>query len=219
MLSNRLKEVAKFIDTGKVVYDVGSDHALLPCFLVQEKICEKVYACDNKKGPLNKAIENIKKFKLEEHIIPVLSNGIDDIAPDVNIITICGMGFYTVKEILQGKDLFSYEKIIVQVNKNTNLLRRWISDNMYTIIDESIVFEDDKFYEIVVFNARRTRPLDEEEINFGPYLMAHASPVFKKYLLFQQNKYKKIAEKTDASAYKNKIEEIDDIIGKIFGGK
>ena len=51
MLSKRLREVAKFIDKGKVVYDVGSDHALLPCFLVQEKICDRVYACDNKQGP------------------------------------------------------------------------------------------------------------------------------------------------------------------------
>ena len=218
MLSKRLREVAKFIDKGKVVYDVGSDHALLPCFLVQEKICDRVYACDNKQGPLNKAIENIRRFNLEDKIIPVLANGIDKISPDVNIITICGMGFYTVKTILENKELYAYDKIIVQVNKNTNLLRKWISDNMYTIIDESIVFEDDKFYEIVVFRALRTRPLDELEITYGPYLMAHASPVFKKYLQFQRDKYQKIAEKADVKAYKNKIQEIDDIIGRIFGG-
>ena len=219
MLSKRLREVAKFIDKGKVVYDVGSDHALLPCFLVQEKICDRVYACDNKQGPLNKAIENIRRFNLEDKIIPVLANGIDKISPDVNIITICGMGFYTVKTILENKELYAYDKIIVQVNKNTNLLRKWISDNMYTIIDESIVFEDDKFYEIVVFNAKRTRPLDEMEIEYGPYLLNSSSSIFKKYLEYKRNKYKNIQEKAHTFTYEKQIKEIDDIIGKIFGGK
>lgn len=219
MLSYRLQEVAKFIDKGKVVYDVGSDHALLPCFLVQEKICDKVYACDNKEGPLNKAKENIHKYHLEDKIIPILSNGIEDIKDDVNIITICGMGFYTVKNILENKDLSKYDKIIIQINKNVAELRKWISDSMYTIISESIVYEDDKFYEIVVFNAKRTRPLDEMEIEYGPYLLNSSSSIFKKYLEYKRNKYKNIQEKAHTFTYEKQIKEIDDIIGKIFGGK
>ena len=79
MLSRRLSKVAEFIDHNKVVYDVGSDHALLPCFLVMSGISPKAYAVDNKEGPINKAKENIKRFNLEGKVIPVLSNGIDDI--------------------------------------------------------------------------------------------------------------------------------------------
>ena len=127
MLSKRLREVAKFIDKGKVVYDVGSDHALLPCFLVQEKICDRVYACDNKQGPLNKAIENIRRFQLEDEIIPVLANGIDKISQDVNIITICGMGFYTVKTILENKEKL---EIAYEMKYDINIAYSKIADEI-----------------------------------------------------------------------------------------
>lgn len=218
MLSKRLSEVAKFIDHNKVVYDVGSDHALLPCFLVGSGISPKAYAVDNKEGPINKAKDNIKRFKLEGKVIPLLSNGIDDICDDVNIITICGMGYYTVEAILKDKDLSKYDKIIVQINKHTDLLRKWISDSMYTIIDESVVFDEGIFYEIVVFNARRTRSLDDMEIEYGPCLLNKKDEIFKKYLLYREKKYQNIYEKTHTLASKAKIQEISDIIGKIFGG-
>lgn len=218
MLSRRLSKVAEFIDHNKVVYDVGSDHALLPCFLVMSGISPKAYAVDNKEGPINKAKENIKRYNLEGKVIPVLSNGIDDIEDDVDIITICGMGFYSVEAILKNKDLSKYDKIIIQINKHTELLRKWISDSMYTVLDESVVLDEGKFYEIVVFNARRTRALDDMEIEYGPYLLNKKDETFRKYLEFREKKYLNIYEKTHTLESREKIEEINDIIGKIFGG-
>ena len=39
------------IERNKVVFDVGSDHALLPSFLVENGICDKVYAGEIALGP------------------------------------------------------------------------------------------------------------------------------------------------------------------------
>ena len=55
MISDRLATIAYMIDKNKVVFDVGSDHGLLPCFLVESGICPKVYAGDIALGPLNNA--------------------------------------------------------------------------------------------------------------------------------------------------------------------
>ena len=68
MLSKRLKEIAKLVKRNKVVFDVGSDHALLPCFLVLNDICFKAYAADINEGPLNHGIENIKRYHLEDKV-------------------------------------------------------------------------------------------------------------------------------------------------------
>ena len=61
MISSRLLQIAMLIDKGKVVFDVGSDHALLPCFLVENGICEKAYAADIALGPLENAKETIER--------------------------------------------------------------------------------------------------------------------------------------------------------------
>lgn len=211
MLSKRLLKIAELIDENKVVYDVGTDHGLLPCFLVLNKNCPKVYACDNKIGPLNKAKANIEKYELEGKVIPVLSSGIDDIKDDVNIITIAGMGFFSVKDIFEGKDLSKYDKIIVQVNKDTNLLRKWISDHNYSIIDECIVY-DDFYYEIVVFNANKGPKLSDLELKYGPINLRDKTDTFKEYLAYIGLKLASINKKAHKQEYENTINEINDII-------
>ena len=60
-LSYRLKTVADLVSKDKVVADIGCDHALLSIYLVENGISNKVYAIDNKKGPLAKANENIEE--------------------------------------------------------------------------------------------------------------------------------------------------------------
>ena len=44
------------------MYDVGTDHAYLPCYVVAEGIVGKAYAGDNKTGPLKNAQENIREL-------------------------------------------------------------------------------------------------------------------------------------------------------------
>ena len=125
MLSNRLLEIAKLVDKNKVVYDIGSDHGLLPCFLVLNDICPKAYAVDNKVGPLNRTKEAIEKYKLEGRVVPILSDGLNDVGADAQIITIAGMGYFTLMDIFEGKDLNKYEKLIIQINKDVDKLRRY----------------------------------------------------------------------------------------------
>ena len=218
MLSKRLFEIANLIDKDKVVYDVGSDHGLLPCFLLRENIAKKVYAVDNKNGPLNRAKETIDKYHLNGKVIPILSDGIDDIKSDVDIITISGMGFYTVEKIFSGKDLSPYEKIIVQVNKNTDLLRKYISDNCYTILDERIVY-DDFYYEIVVFNAKYHESYSDLEIKYGPILLKKKDKVFIEYLEKKYEKYNKIYSISKNNDTYEKVKEIRYVLDIMISDK
>ncbi len=216
MLSKRLLEIANLIDKDKVVYDVGSDHGLLPCFLLIENKAKKAYAVDNKIGPLNRAKETIDKYHLNGKVIPILSNGIDDIREDVDIITISGMGYYTVEKIFEDKDLSPYMKIIVQVNKNTDLLRKYISDHHYTILDERVVF-DGFYYEIVVFNTNYHENYSDLEIKYGPILIKNKDLVFKEYLEKQLDNYKKLSEVSKV-AYE-KIKEIGYVLDIMISDK
>ena len=218
MLSKRLLEIASLIDKDKVVYDVGSDHGLLPCFLLKENIARKAYAVDNKIGPLNRAIETINRYGLNDKVIPILSNGIDDIKEDVNIITISGMGFYTVEKIFKDKDLSPYEKIIVQVNRNTDLLRKYISDHHFKIIDERVVY-DIFYYEIVVFNADYHEAYSDLEIKYGPILLKNKDEVFIEYLKRQLEQYTKIYSVSKNNDTYEKIKEIRYVLDIMINGK
>ena len=207
MLSKRLLAIAKLVDKNKVVYDIGSDHGLLPCFLVLNKICLKAYAIDNKKGPLNRAKETINKYHLQGKVIPLLSDGLNGVKEDGEIIVIAGMGYYTLYDIFKDKDLSKYDKLIVQINKDVDKLRKYISAHNYTIIDEVIV-KDDKYYQIIVFNSNYHDAYSKLEIDYGPILLNKKDACFKEYLMELLNKNIIIYQKSLSIAAYKKINEI-----------
>lgn len=207
MLSRRLLKIAEKVSRGKVVFDVGSDHALLPSFLVMEGICPKVYAGDNKEGPLSRAKETVRKLSLEGKVIPILSDGLDKAPDDVEIVTISGMGFFTVEAILDKADISRYEYIVCQVNRNVEDLRKYISDHRYSIIDEDIVY-DDFYYEIVVFNTKPGVELNREELAFGPVNLVKNKEMLNEYIGFRIEKLKKI---NVGGKYDDLLRELEDV--------
>ena len=211
MLSKRLLIIASLINKDDVIYDVGTDHGLLPCFLMENNLCKKAYAIDNKEGPINKCKENINKYHLEGKVIPKLSNGIDDIEKDVTTVIIAGMGFYTLKEILDNKDL-SNKRFIVQINKNIYEFRKYLSDNNYKIINEEVVF-DDFFYVIIEFTSEKGDKLSFEELHFGPILIKKKTDEYIDYLQFERNVLKNNNMKYFDPYNEKLIEAINNILG------
>lgn len=209
ILSKRLQAVADLVEKGKVVFDVGSDHALLPSFLVLQDICPKAYAGDNKPGPLARGEATIAKYGLKGKVIPVLADGLSKVEDDVDIITISGMGYYTVEKILEQTDLRRFDKVIVQVNRNVEQLRSYIAKHHYRILDEVLVFED-FYYEIIVFDCKGGMPLSEEEIIFGPCLLKKRDPLFREYLQYQLNKLVALNQ----PKYARRMEQIETILGR-----
>ena len=214
MLSKRLLHIANLVSKDKVVYDVGSDHGLLPCFLVLNNICPKAYAVDNKIGPLNRTKEAILKYHLDGKVIPILSDGLNDVKDDVDIITIAGMGYYTVMDIFKDKDLNRYHSIIVQINKDVDKLRKFISDNHYTILNE-VVLKDDKYYQIVVFNTKYHDCYSQLEIDYGPILLKNRETIFIDYLKDLKERYRYFNADGDVLRLNKKINEIDYVLGII----
>lgn len=211
MISKRLKEIANLVDSNKVVFDVGSDHALLPCFLVSEGICKKAYAGDIALGPLDNATNTIKKYGLEGKVIPVFSDGLKLASKDVDVVTISGMGYGTVEHILNDCDPSRYQYFIVQINKDVGLLRKYISDHNYTIEDERVV-HDDFYYEIIKFSCDLHDPYTDFEIKYGPILLARKDEEFINYLKHKRNKLIQINVSANKQEYEDTIKEIESIL-------
>lgn len=212
MISKRLKTIADMIMKDEVVFDCGSDHALLPCFLLMNNISPKVYAGDLRMGPLRQAEYNIDRLNLTGRVIPVLSNGLEKMPEEVRVLTISGMGFHTVKEILDNGNLDNLKQIIVQVNRNVDKLRQYIDDHNYSILDERIV-NDGFYYEIVAFSPlKSTYKLNYQEIKYGPILLKKCDREFLEYLFYRCRVLKEIYLKSNDSSLLEEIDEIEKII-------
>jgi len=185
MNSKRLLAIASFIEKDDTLVDVGCDHAYLDIYLVKNNLCRKVIASDISEGALSQARINIKKYKLSKKIDVVLSNGLDNIdCSKLNTIVISGMGTQTILNILKSDKIKNIKKIIIQSNNNLTELRIAMSKKGYTIEREVAVFENNKFYCIILFKPNKKR-LSLSDILIGKY---NADNLYYYKHLYEKNK-------------------------------
>ncbi len=214
-LSKRLQAVFQMIKPGSIVADIGCDHGFLPIALIQEKVCKLAYACDLREGPLHKAMDMITKYKMQDKVIPLLRNGIQNLPEDVDTIVIAGMGFETIKMILEQNfcDLHKYNQFIIQSNTDVDKLRFWLYENGFLILDEDIVYEG-HYYQIISFSLSQGNMISEEDCLFGIKLYEH--PLFKSMWEHNLKKVSNILKQIpksslnykDMKQYKERIEAI-----------
>ena len=92
-LSPRLLACARLVSGAGCCCDVGTDHAYLPVYLLQQGICTSVIASDIGEGPLQYARQTAARWGLSDRIRILLSDGLQQI-PDAGItdVVIAGMG-------------------------------------------------------------------------------------------------------------------------------
>lgn len=195
-LSNRLKKIAELVDFGATVIDVGTDHGYVPNFLCEKKISRDIIATDISKNSLEKSIELTKKMGNEKFIRNILANGI--VKENRDNIIIAGLGGIQISEIILNSMEISKsaKKLILQPMQKTNILRRELNNMGFEIIDEEIIFEDDRYFEIIIvkFNGKK-KSLDELDFYFSNFLINKKDKVYLAYLSERKFELEKILNK------------------------
>lgn len=219
-LSKRLKRVFDYIPEGTKLADIGSDHAYLPCYAVLNKRCNSAIVGEITEGPYNSARSTIRQSGLEGIVEARMGDGLEVLVPnEVDVITIAGMGGSLISSILEkGKEkLQGVETLVLQPNIGAHQIRNWLDKEGYSLVEEDILEEDGKIYEILVAsksnpNSAYGEKKDMEQF-IGPYLLKNKNDAFKKKWEHEKNNFERIltqlesAKQTEESV--QKIKEIE----------
>lgn len=204
-LSERLKKLAGFLPAECRLADIGSDHAYLPVYAVQNKGVSFAIAGEVNDGPYQSALQTVEDYNLANRIQVRKGNGLEVIERgEVNVITIAGMGGSLIQSILQtGIEKLTHDiTLILQPNVGAYGLRKWLSNHQWIITDEAILEEDGHIYEMMKAEVHyESVHLTEEEALMGPYLLqeSHQS-VFQKKWHGEAAKIKNILIELDKSS-------------------
>ncbi len=231
-LSKRLKTLADMVSKGRTVADVGCDHAYVSIYLMEQQIAKSVIAMDINKGPIKKARENIEAHHLSECIETRLSNGLMELAPgEVDAILIAGMGGPLTVDILSAREdvLDKTKELILSPHSEINLVREYLRNHDFIIIEENMVKEDGKYYMMMKASriekeAKKLEALDPMTQSlfdrYGEYLLKHKNPVLNEFLNVELTKRKKIKKQLieRSEEYQQRLNEIEFDIRILEGG-
>lgn len=201
-LSNRLETVAKYIPAGSAFADIGSDHAYLPCYMLKKKKASFAIAGEVVEGPFQSARRQVQQEGLADVISVRKGNGLEVVHKgEVDCITIAGMGGALIAAILDdGKEkLDSVKRLVLQPNISAYSIRLWLVENGWKLVNEEIIEEDDKIYEVLVAEKGNGKdPYSSQidaELLLGPFLSKEKNQAFRKKWTLERENWQRIIER------------------------
>lgn len=218
-ISQRLLAMAKLIPPGSKVADIGTDHALLPCYLVKKGIAAAVIGVDVHKGPYQSAWRMVQACGLQNTVDVRLGDGLRPIGPgEVDAIIIAGMGGGTIRDILQEASavLEHVNTLIFQPMNGAELVRHWLQQKEWMITFEDMLIENGRQYIIIKAEPGYERPLDEMEALYGPRLIERKHPLLVQQIQKDVESWQDIIQqlaKSSTEEAKEKVLELQNRIG------
>ncbi|MBM7565665.1 tRNA (adenine(22)-N(1))-methyltransferase [Paenibacillus sacheonensis] len=195
-LSKRLQTIADCVTAGARTADIGSDHALLPVYLLQSGKCPSAIAGELNYGPYQAARKQIAEAGLTKVIEARQGNGLGVLAPgEADTVTIAGMGGALMADILEtgrlaGK-LEGVKELVLQPNVGEEIVRKWLSKHGYVLQGETLLEEDGKQYEVLHALRAADSPADvtNERLYDPSFLPAAMEPGLKQEWLYRMGPY------------------------------
>ncbi len=206
-LGARLSACASLVRKDAVVADIGTDHAMLPVYLIENALCKGAIASDIAQKPYEGAAAFVREHGLTEKIDVRLGAGLDKIVPDeVTDIVIAGMGGELIVQILEAAPWTENEKynLILQPMTKASILRSWLITNGYSMESETAVTDSGRDYTIISSRYTGEKRIPSEiEIYVGKLVPCEndsARRLLKKQAKMLENRLKGIKAKDSVLA-------------------
>ena len=186
-LEPRLKAIAHEIQTSAHT-DVGSDHALLPRFLLDTGRATFVIAIEKTQLPFLNSKQTLRSYIKQGKADVRLGDGLSVLAQEeVESLSISGLGAERIIKILERFPERVPDRLILQANDKPERLRAWALKTGFHLLNEQMT---DGFWHYVVLTFKRSRLKDpaykkvpeDLAIYAGPLLLKERHPLLLKEL-------------------------------------
>ncbi len=184
MISKRLSAIAAFVRRGSRVADIGTDHGLLPIYLIEQNISPAVIATDIGISPAAVARKNVDTAGLADRIAVRVGDGLAPLSStDADDIVVAGMGGETIAEILDAAPWIrdARYRLILQPMTHAEAVHRWLYANGFTIREEHFLEDAGRHYILLYAEYTAANPVtDPLRLWCGALTPEEGRPYFKK---------------------------------------
>lgn len=188
-LSDRLTHIINLIPRCNCLADIGTDHGFIPIYSVLNNIACHAIASDINKGPIKVAKINIDKYNLNDKIQTRIGSGLSTLKMnEADVIVIAGMGGVLISDIIENHiNIARCSKwLILQPVQYPEVLRKYLLQTGFNIVDEDIVKDENKYYYIIKAESKKADEYKKEVFYYtGTKLIEKGHPLIKEYILYK----------------------------------
>ncbi|MEN6460115.1 MAG: class I SAM-dependent methyltransferase [Syntrophomonas sp.] len=224
----RLLTIADMIVKGESVADIGSDHALLCTYLVENGLASRAIASEIADGPYRRTQVAVAGSKNQEKIAVRQGNGLQTLQPgEVTNVVIAGMGADNIVNILADdwSKSRTFSRYVFQPMTKIQVLRSFLASRGWPILDERVVQENGHYF-VLIASSPGNYPyiLNNLETEIGPQVLTADTELKKEFIKKYRNKYTIIVDNLvhsgkqeniyAAGKYRQMIEQLEVILGE-----
>lgn len=161
--SKRITFLSELLMGYSVALDIGSDHGYVLLEAFKKGYIKHGIASDLRIEPLMQAKKNLIGFDAKT----IQSDGFLNIHESFDVAMIAGMGSYLIANIMEHAPSYDVTYIL-QPNDKPEVLRKYLMDHGFMIIDEYVV--RDRFDYVIMKVKRGNMALNREDLILGPIL-------------------------------------------------
>ena len=182
-ISRRLLACCDYVNQNSRIADIGCDHGYLSIHLLTQGIARSAIASDVNEQPLLSAVRNAEKFGVRDRMEFYLSDGLRNIPRDFDCMVCAGMGADTMISILDAAPWLKDAKyrLILQCQSRRPALRRYLSDQGFTIRRETLVKEGKFLYPVMEAVYAPGNPLTDAQCHISPALLSSGSELLPEF--------------------------------------
>jgi len=216
-ISKRLELVAGLV-TNEIIADIGTDHGYVPIYLYRQGKIRKAFACDVRKGPLEKCRQNIALYGAEDVIEPRLGSGLIPLQPfEAETAIMAGMGGMLIVHILEDSPevAASLKELVLSPQRDFAEVRKYLHKIGFAIKEEHMLKEDGKPY--VLMRCEKGEEKYDREIDYlyGKLLLEKKDPVLKEWILHEEGKYSRLFENLKENPAENAKKRLPEVEEKL----
>ena len=189
-LSSRLAAAARLYTPCRLGADIGTDHALLPCFLLEAGICRQMLLCDISPKALSHARAEVSRRHLEERAELICAPGLSALeGRTCGCVSITGMGGDTMAGILrEGAGRLRGAALVLSPQTHLPLVRQTAADIGYRPEQETLCLDGGRYYQVWRL-VPGVWQIGEEERRYGRLLYRQNPELIRGYLTHRLRVY------------------------------
>lgn len=164
--------------------DIGTDHGLLPIYLIENGISPTCIASDIGEGPAAAARRNVDAAGVAHLVSVRVGDGLQTLQEnEVDDVVIAGMGGETIAAILDAAAWVQNPqyRLILQPMSHAEILREWLHTHGFSTVCERLLTDAGRAYILLVASYDGAPPpADEFDYWRGTFSASEGRPYWQK---------------------------------------